>query len=326
MANFIVNEVLCVLHNNFGKIPRSNIVSVFSEFYTEDEISGSKKILLDAADSLSPKPDELKNIRKMRVGDGRKARETEDLLQLYSLLDVRKHSLPTFYAADTSRVPTLRDFDVCKVAADITQIKEKLSDVNGNVSALLEWSVSASVAQSSRQQPVPSQTSSPSGDNATAENAYGRFPSTSSFRDVLQGGIGGSRVQEGSTVRNDWVQVVNNKTRRKIVGANKSVHIGANTEVKSQLTTSKPKAWHLFVGKLHKDVNEEEVKEFLAEKNIEVTEVRKLEAKQTWQEAFSAFKVCVNIKFKDVVMNEDVWPEEADVRDWVFNPKKPSQI
>ncbi len=34
-----INEVLCVLANNFGKVPRVSIVNVFSELFTEDEIT-----------------------------------------------------------------------------------------------------------------------------------------------------------------------------------------------------------------------------------------------------------------------------------------------
>jgi len=45
MDIYIVNEALCVLANNFGKIPRANIAMIFTEFYTTDEITDAKKLL-----------------------------------------------------------------------------------------------------------------------------------------------------------------------------------------------------------------------------------------------------------------------------------------
>jgi hypothetical protein len=59
MADCIVNEVLCALRNKFRKVPRAMIASIFSEFYTEDEIAEAKKTLLQVADTMTPKPDEL---------------------------------------------------------------------------------------------------------------------------------------------------------------------------------------------------------------------------------------------------------------------------
>ena len=67
-----------------GQLPRSSLeaaweplfclVSVFTEFYTEAELSEGKTVLSQFADKISPKPDELKKI-KMRVGDGKARRE-----------------------------------------------------------------------------------------------------------------------------------------------------------------------------------------------------------------------------------------------------------
>jgi hypothetical protein len=43
MADFLVNEVLCVLRTYYGNEPKASIVNVFSEFYTEEEMGTAKK-------------------------------------------------------------------------------------------------------------------------------------------------------------------------------------------------------------------------------------------------------------------------------------------
>ncbi len=50
-------------------------------------------------------------------------------------------------------------------------------------------------------------------------------------------------------------------------------------------------------------------------------EVRKLEAKEKWQEKSAAFRVAVPNKYKDVLMNPDIWPDYVEVRDWVYKSK-----
>ena len=66
-----MNELLCVLVNNFGSLPRATLVHVLSEFYTDDEIGEAKKVLLEQADGMSSRSDELKKV-KPRQGDGKR--------------------------------------------------------------------------------------------------------------------------------------------------------------------------------------------------------------------------------------------------------------
>lgn len=78
--DYIINEVICVLSNNFGKLLRTSIIDIFSSFYTDAELAEVKKVLLDLADNLvNPKPDEIKKLKNC-VRDGKVCRDTEDVL------------------------------------------------------------------------------------------------------------------------------------------------------------------------------------------------------------------------------------------------------
>jgi hypothetical protein len=77
----------------------------------------------------------------------------------------------------------------------------------------------------------------------------------------------------------------------------------------------------VFVGKLEKETSEDDLMDFLTDNGIGEAEVRKLEAKEKWQEKSAAFRVAVPNKYKDVLMNPDIWPDYVEVRDWVYKSK-----
>ena len=141
-TDYIINELLCVLKNNFSKIPGVNLCSVFIEFYSEDEITRAKKILCDFADKNSVKCDELKK-RKSRVGDGKSRRDIDDILTIYTVFDARKEKLPVFYAADSSRMPSFKDVEFCQLLSTVREAKDNLTvKIDG-----LNSSVSSQIAQ-----------------------------------------------------------------------------------------------------------------------------------------------------------------------------------
>jgi hypothetical protein len=122
----IINELLCALKCYYGKHPRSELLTVFSDFYSDTEINDSKNLIYEFADKCSPKIDELVNI-KPRVGDGKSRRSMEDIVNIYSYLDVKKIKLPQVLAADCSRIPTLRDFDIGKLSNKIDDMRVLLT-------------------------------------------------------------------------------------------------------------------------------------------------------------------------------------------------------
>ena len=98
--------------------------------------------------------------------------------------------------------------------------------------------------------------------------------------------------------------------RRKIVGVR-------NPEG-TKITSSAKGVWHLFVGRLSRDTQEDALKEYLESNGIIISEIRRLKPNQDWQEKVSAFRVSIALKCKDIVMDADLWPDNVEVRDWVF--------
>ena len=75
------------------------------------------------------------------------------------------------------------------------------------------------------------------------------------------------------------------------------------------------------MGKLHKDSTEDNLTRFLEDNDITVLSVKKLSAKLPWQENYAAYFLSVDYKDKDSVLNRDIWPDIAVVRDWVYTSK-----
>ena len=82
----LINEVLFTVKNYFGKTPTTVITSVLSGLYTDEEISEAKLIIVELAEKEVPKIDELKNL-KNRTGVGKRKRECENLIMVYTFLD-----------------------------------------------------------------------------------------------------------------------------------------------------------------------------------------------------------------------------------------------
>jgi hypothetical protein len=122
----IVNELLCTLKCNFGKYPRADIMTTFMDFYNDVEIEEAKAILVTYADKCNPKLDELKTI-KPRIGEGKMRRNVEDIITLYTVFDGRKEKFPPIYAADTGRVPSIKDYDMSKLSGKIDDIGNNLA-------------------------------------------------------------------------------------------------------------------------------------------------------------------------------------------------------
>ena len=59
----LINEVLFTVKNYFGKTSKTVITSDLSGFYTAEEISEAKLIIVELVEKEVPKIDELKNLK-----------------------------------------------------------------------------------------------------------------------------------------------------------------------------------------------------------------------------------------------------------------------
>jgi hypothetical protein len=463
-SNCVVNELLCVLKNNFGKYPRAEMVNIFADFYCENEVEIAKSVLCEIAECCTPKPEaELKKITS-RKGDGKIRRDIDDIYNIFTVLDSKKCVLPPIVALETSRVPSINDFDNNKTSmnfenkiADLrVKISEQISDlatsfqssvvttikdvvdttssriteteslivkqtldINEAVQSLIQIVNSPTSLLSSLLNKMSSNGSDDNSDdiskslksqfkdlndslNTQVSDILSKLNSMTNRLDIIHSPSAGdlSRTNTTSSAQTDgtgqiidlqssdngnirsllppdtclamstykddpllrdqnysslpntssgpssqpdtnsgqWLTVVKGRhvnqqtisdshqssatsskdrnpvqTARRITGNNKSST--------TKITSSSIGKWYVFVGRLNKDTSENDLKDHLENNNISVLDIKKLDARQTWQEKCSAFRLCISLKCKDEIMSPDLWPDNSDVRDWIFKPK-----
>ena len=91
--SIVVNEVLRFVNTQFTKSAKSDICAVLNSFYSSDDVLAAKKLLFDFASTMDvdyiPTYVERKGVNKQRAS-------VDDILGLYTLLDVHKVELPCY--------------------------------------------------------------------------------------------------------------------------------------------------------------------------------------------------------------------------------------
>ena len=158
-SSCVINELLCVINNNFGKYSRAELSNICAEYYCESEVETAKSLICEIAESCSPKPEaELKKIT-VRKGEGKIRRDLEDILNVYTVLDSKKCSLPLIAALDISRIPSFKDFDSNKINTNLNnkiddlvyKINEKITEMSTSLSSNVSKTLNDLFATSSSQ-------------------------------------------------------------------------------------------------------------------------------------------------------------------------------
>ena len=63
-----------------------------------------------------------------RQGDSKKKRETEDLINLYEIIDKEKYEIPTYMAADVNNMPNVsaENADICVIMATMMDMQKSI--------------------------------------------------------------------------------------------------------------------------------------------------------------------------------------------------------
>ena len=144
--DYYVNELLCTLQCNYDNSMKENLISLFGDFYTEEEISNAKTMIIEIAEKQPNRIEEIKKI-KNRTGAGasRARRELDDIFTIFEAIINKKLTISNIYAKDTNRIPSMKYLDLTKLASNIDEIRnkfnKKLDELNKNVANLLTKSL-----------------------------------------------------------------------------------------------------------------------------------------------------------------------------------------
>ena len=121
MADVVISELLCFVAQYFKRFDKTTLTDIIAKFYHDDELYTGKlelnKIGFMPIDGTTPMPVDgwAKVINKQgapiirKAGDAvqRRVAEAEDVIYMFTLLDVNKIVLPKFVALDLDRIPVV---------------------------------------------------------------------------------------------------------------------------------------------------------------------------------------------------------------------------
>jgi hypothetical protein len=310
MAVVVICEALCYLSFSFKRLSKSLVVSNIASFYHEDEIFEAKSELCKVADGESTPIDGWSKIVNNkggpinRKGDGavKRCADADDLVTMFSLLDVHQASFPTFVAARPDRLPPamcsgshIPSTDASSLSSALDEVLRRLSVLEGKLSDSGGLSVLSNPSTSAAVSAVPvdygvssGPMSAPSQVSDWAAKVANPAPATVPFNVVY-------------------------KAPRKTVCGTKKCGSGLSAGLRPV-----PRQAFCFVGRLHVDTTEEDLRDHLEGFGIQGAVCRKLVPKDGRSFATAAFRVACSLGSQGLLYDEANWPKGVELREWVF--------
>lgn len=132
IRKIVLSNCLCYMLNKFRRIPSKPLKSVVVEFYSSEEISSAKELLIEAADSLNNENLPKINVsRRRRESSSKSALEIDDIITILSAIDEVKllDDLPMFVADSPENMPATKLLE-----GDMELLWKKIEKLEGIVS------------------------------------------------------------------------------------------------------------------------------------------------------------------------------------------------
>ena len=306
----VVNEVLWYADQHRHTATKDGIVRVLSCSFEVQELEEAKGLLVAKHGEFID--NELKKSRKDSANRSEKMKICEDILDMLHQLDmkidliclarnwkkvIKTHPEEMMEASVVEKVDehskqiSKSDNVMSQIKADMAMLKEKLDAVlDLNRTGGQESQVSA--VQNTNKQGAPYA-------NALKKDVR---PTTAS-----------NVPQESNRRQTSGQQMMpsRDRGRRPVVGRSGG----------DGLRVTPIPTWHYFVYKVHKEDEEDELREYITKHNVTVRNLQKCSHNDA---AFNSFKLSVSRNDADIILNEDFWPEGIRIRRWFDRQKQGS--
>ena len=144
-SNLTINELLCFIAVQSDKLTTDFLQKTLQEFYTVDEVTKAKSILLTEFDKVLD-PEIIKEQRKNRLNGKTSAKEkiVKDILDIWIILDQQNAGVlkTQFVAADINRIPLVNaeKFNLQFLVSSILKLQDQFmrqENLNDNVLSFL---------------------------------------------------------------------------------------------------------------------------------------------------------------------------------------------
>jgi hypothetical protein len=349
--SLLVNEMLCYAVGMFVKTTAVKLKTIISSFYSFEELSYAKEILINCVEKIR---NNLLQRYAKRKGENRSKLTADDIYDILSSCDENNilGSLPKFVAMDIDRIPTIRteDIDVISMALRIKSIESRISlietlhenseSTNNKLTSIEaklvtlenrstevapktatagcnshELIVSTDTSSADSWASVASDMRSHEGDftlvNKKKSNSHPLKQSHALPANNIH-----SRAATGPQGKHK--SNISKSSNIRFLGSSASSHQGG---LKSGINIMHKAVLH--VDNLDAECSETNLRDFLSDINVKV--VSCFPAK-SWlrgdaRDLVCAYRVCIDAKDKVTMCSATLWPQGVIVRDWVFKPK-----
>jgi hypothetical protein len=335
MADVIFSEVLCYLNKNIKRMDKTTLLETICKFYHEDELYDAKSELCKIAAALpsgESNPDGWAKfvntkgvavLRRSTDGAQRRRSEADDLIQMLMILDVNKVVLPKFVIGDPDRVPsglwTLATTGSPASTSDsavLVMVQEVMTKFTETMNAIVQrldnlemkWTCTTTPAnmaptRKALQEQLP--VTSTSSESRALDEVYNTV----------------SRGTEQYAASATWAEQAKDLAAAdpRLVFRNPRPSVRMRGQALTGAVKAVPRQLTCFVSRLNlDDVTEDELSKFLHSQGILDVSCRKIAAKDGRVFRTSAFRVSCSSRFESLFYDESLWPEGAELRDWVF--------
>jgi hypothetical protein len=320
MADVYISELLCFCVKAVKRFDRTTVTNILAKFYHDDELSAAKVELCKCLQGTSATPTTPPGIdgwsklvnnkgapitRRASDPAQRRLLEAEDVVAMLTMLDVGKVVLPTFVAADLDRVPGLQWCDGDAVATNVEKLSTAVHDILKRMTGI-ENRVNGTAVSNIH---VDTDNNGHSSNQATCNNDVVRPTSSFTVADAVR--------QPSKSFASLAAAIAVSKPA---FNFSKTVVRGRRQAENCSLKAV-PRQLTCFVGRLHVDVTEGELNDFLIGQGMKGVICKKLVPKDGRTFRTSAFRVSCCMESADLFYDEALWPTGVELRDWVFYSK-----
>ena len=313
----IISQCLCYTIKAARKYDKSTVIQTLAKFYHEEELVAAKYELckcLQAVASATPTAPGIDGLSKFVNGKGapisrrgndpanRRFLEAEDVMGMLMIADLCNAELPNFVAADLDRVPGLCWNAGYTVSANVDKLTTAVDDIL------------------KRMKEMENKLSTPSThvDNVNMEHMAMRDGAAAgdSTGNLRSPPVSDPVQQPGKSFASLAADIAVSKPAFSF----KKMARGRNQAVNSTIKVV-PRELTCFVGRLDKDVSEQDLHGFLTGQGMKGITCKKLVARDGRTFRTSAFRVTCSTESAELFFDESLWPSGVELRDWVFYPR-----
>jgi hypothetical protein len=292
---FINSELLCAVQFFYTQLPKNDLTSILSDFYTSDEIVNAKTVLFTSAKGACPDSVQPPVARR---GSNKRYNDMDDIVSLFAVMDAKKAILPTYTAVNLSRLPTipcsLPPVTAPAINTAVAALESSVQDIQKQMDTVLAKLDEMKTASSTL---IPTDSGSVAASKKPVNNSDNSSQST--WADRANKLALSSEPFRPSTA-----------LQRKMFCGKRSV---------SGPVKVVPRMLICFAGRLDISTTAEDLQDYLSSVGIANATCRRLVPKNGMTFKTAAFRVSCSPEYKDLFYDETSWPEGCELRDWYVN-------